>query len=524
MIVRCSRQAATWRADRRLMRGTVCPQFRHYHPAPPGPTRTINEAPRKDSGGNKHGNWWQTPVLAACAVLGIGLALALRGVASQDRASTEQRPYRFAPYELVRRQPVSSTLSIFHLRLSSHDDAKSLTLFQEAWQTGIWNLLLKQPQIQVVRAYTPLPPPTQGHDDAHLRFLIRHDPRGEVSSWLFRLPPGSSLEMKGPNMEFEIPAATRNVTFLAGGTGIAPALQTAHALLSRASAGTPHQFELPDNSATPDLPSIHILWANRQREDCLGGVSDTTKLSFFRGLFSPPRRKQAQDSSVGLVVQELEALKSKYPQQVKVDYFVDEENTRINEESIAQSLLNSSSTGPRPSSLIIVSGPDGFISHFAGPKVWSNGREQQGPVGGVVAQALARVNGGGGDDDPSRPVVDGRELRPSGERWRKEDFPLPPTSVPPFHPVTLLSYLNSALQSYLGLSGTAIPIDVLKTQNDDAWIRIPFEDTSAVIASVSQWSGRSSGGGVQLRVKASGTWLGGLVVASEDEERLWTGK
>ncbi|RMZ78645.1 hypothetical protein DV738_g3712, partial [Chaetothyriales sp. CBS 135597] len=505
------RRAATWRADRQLMRGTSYLQFRNSHPAPPpGPTKTINEAPRKQDSGNNKGKRWQTPVLTACAVLGIGLALAVKGAADQDLLeSTTQRRHKFTPYELVWRQPVSSTLSIFHFRLSG-DDAKSPTVFQEAWQTGIWNVLFKQPQLQVVRAYTPLPPPAQD-----LRFLIRHDPRGEVSSWLFRLPPGSNIEMKGPNMELAIPPSTRNITFLAGGTGIAPALQTAHALLSRgASAGAARQSDLSDRSATPDLPSIHILWANRQREDCLGGVSDTTphKLSFFPRLLlytttsspSSPPAENAQDTNKGLVVQELDKLKSKYPRQVKVDYFVDEENTQINQDVIARSLLTSSSTAtasssprsPPPSSLIIVSGPDGFISHFAGPKVWSDGREQQGPVGGVVAQALAKV----------------ASTSSSGH--------VAPIKL--LDPVTVLSYLNSALQSYLGLSGTAIPVDVLKTQNEDAWIRIPFEDASAVIASLSQWSGRSGAGGVQLRVKGSGTWLGGLVAASEDEELLWT--
>ncbi|RMZ75817.1 hypothetical protein DV737_g5114, partial [Chaetothyriales sp. CBS 132003] len=208
---------------------------------------------------------------------------------------------------------------IFHLRLSTPDN-KSLAFFHEAWQTGIWNLLFKQPQIQVVRAYTPLPP-ALGDDSQDLRFLIRHDPRGEVSSWLHRLPIGSSIEMKGPNLEFEIPPSAGNITFLAGGTGIAPALQAAHALLK------------------------------------------------------------------------LEALKSKYPQQVKVDYFVDEENTWISEDTIARSLTTTPFARPNISSLIIVSGPEGFISHFAGPKVWRSGREQQGPIGGVVAQALTRVKG-----------------------------------------------------------------------------------------------------------------------------------
>lgn len=34
--------------------------------------------------------------------------------------------------------------------------------------------------------------------------------------------------------------------------------------------------------------------------------------------------------------------------------------------------------------LFLISGPDGFVSAFAGPKVWAHGRERQGPVGGVV--------------------------------------------------------------------------------------------------------------------------------------------
>ena len=105
---------------------------------------------------------------------------------------------------------------------------------------------------------------------------------------------------------------------------------------------------------------------------------------------------------------------------------------------------------------------------------------------------------------------------------------LPSSSNPRQHsqaitldPITVLSYLNSALQAYLGLTGTAIPIDILKTEDQDVWIRTPFEDSSAVIASVSQWSGMRDGVGVQLRVKASGTWLGGLA-ASQKDGNLWT--
>ncbi|RMZ91422.1 hypothetical protein DV736_g1330, partial [Chaetothyriales sp. CBS 134916] len=405
MLSRCVWQSATWRAGHQLTQRTNCLQSRALRSQQSRderlqstlPTNTgtaTNQAPGKHTG---HGKRWQIVALSACIALGIAFSI-FRGAADEGLKTIAQR-HKFTPYELVWRQPVSSTLSIFHLRLSTPDN-KSLALFHEAWQTGIWNVLFKQPQIQVVRAYTPLPP-TLDDDSQDLRFLIRHDPHGEVSSWLHRLPVGSSIEMKGPNLELEIPPSTRNITFLAGGTGIAPALQATHALLSRASTST--QSNRYDGSAS-DLPSIHILWASRQREDCLGGVCDsscpgtTSKPSLFRRLFSTATLPAKQDqllsnNSKGLIVQELDALKSKYSQHVKVDYFVDEENTRISEDIIAKSVITTLSTRPNTSSLIIVSGPDGFISHFAGPKVWRSGREQQGPVGGVVAQALTRAKG-----------------------------------------------------------------------------------------------------------------------------------
>ncbi len=37
----------------------------------------------------------------------------------------------------------------------------------------------------------------------------------------------------------------------------------------------------------------------------------------------------------------------------------------------------------------MVSGPDGFISTFAGPKRWADGKELQGSVGGVLGHLIA---------------------------------------------------------------------------------------------------------------------------------------
>src|SRR5271163_4408291 len=54
--------------------------------------------------------------------------------------------------------------------------------------------------------------------------------------------------------------------------------------------------------------------------------------------------------------------------------------------------------------------------------------------------------------------------------------------------ITARTYLTSALSQYLGLTGSAIPIDILKVADQDLWIRVPEQDASAVVAAVGQWA------------------------------------
>jgi len=84
--------------------------------------------------------------------------------------------------------------------------------------------------------------------------------------------------------------------------------------------------------------------------------------------------------------------------------------------------------------------------------------------------------------------------------------------------VTLISYMTNALSQYLGLTGTAIPIDILKIEGSEGWIRLPREDENAVVAALSQWMGK---GGAALRVLGRGSWLGGLS-SGVDDAKLWS--
>lgn len=71
------------------------------------------------------------------------------------------------------------------------------------------------------------------------------------------------------------------------------------------------------------------------------------------------------------------------------------------------------------------------------------------------------------------------------------------------------SYLTSALQQYLGMTGTAIPIDFLKVDKRDIWLRLPKEDGPAFAAAISQWMGKD--GAVSWRIQRKGDWLGAVV-------------
>ncbi|KAF1961336.1 hypothetical protein CC80DRAFT_488634 [Byssothecium circinans] len=294
-------------------------------------------------------------------------------------------PHTFTPYTLVDKQRVSSTSAIFTLR--NTDGAPEPESVREAWKRGVWSLQIKQPQLQIARAYTPLPPRVDAHTEDEewgqdVRLLIRQEEGGEVSSYLHRLPVDSMIELRGPNVECELPHDIKEVIFLAGGTGIAPAMQVAQTLGRRTGS------------------KMQLLWANRRREECVGGYIDETSIpqsqsvgwkSLFR--FGGPATQQTpvqvhNHQPKGVIVQELDTLKERSGAGTKgleVQYFVDEEKTFIKPADVAKRLK---SEGPQEkgSKMILVSGPEGFIEYWAGKKIWTGGREVQGPLGGVLGK------------------------------------------------------------------------------------------------------------------------------------------
>ena len=82
--------------------------------------------------------------------------------------------------------------------------------------------------------------------------------------------------------------------------------------------------------------------------------------------------------------------------------------------------------------------------------------------------------------------------------------------------LTAQSYVGSALKQYLGLTGSTIPIDFLRIEGMDCWIRIPRQDEMMVVGALGHWIS-SREGGVAWKVKCTRPWLGRMAAEGEEE-------
>ena len=65
-------------------------------------------------------------------------------------------------------------------------------------------------------------------------------------------------------------------------------------------------------------------------------------------------------------------------------------------------------------------------------------------------------------------------------------------------------------------------VDVLKTEGNRCWVRVPAPDLAAFAAAVTAWSGTSDGGErVVLRLLKCSDWLG-CMVGRDGQEEVWS--
>ncbi|KAH7152093.1 transmembrane amino acid transporter protein-domain-containing protein [Dactylonectria estremocensis] len=320
----------------------------------------------------------------------------------------------FVPYTVTAREAISPSSFVITIVPHTPNPSHPYLLDAGRWRHALWSVEFKQPEVQISRHYTPLPP-LSGEDatDGALRFYIRTVGDGEMSHYLSRRRIGQDVHLRGPHVGFELAERLGDkarVVFLAGGTGVVPGLQAAKAVLES------------NRNARVDL-----LWAVRNREE-VQRIAPRTGSSWRFW------QEQRQPTELGFEIQEpspvarhLADMKAIYGDRLKIQVVVDEEGSKFQDKHIKDTLaaapgvpstaiipftpgckfhdqtmhigatefadpeapgcLCPSSEGGVPGkNLFIVSGPDGFIEHYAGRKLWLGGHQTQGPVGGVIGK------------------------------------------------------------------------------------------------------------------------------------------
>lgn len=324
----------------------------------------------------------------------------------------------FVPYQITSREALSPSSFVITITPRNPDPNPPYLLpSSSGWRHPLWSVEFKQPEVQISRHYTPLPPSQISEEDRSgvLRFYIRAVGDGEMSNYLCRLRVGQDVWLRGPHVGFDLVnrlGASKGIVFLAGGTGIVPGMQAA-------------QVALDGYQDT----SVSLLWAVRSRRE-VQGTKPTSSAGpcwwEFWKKGGEPTELGVNIRDPGPVARQLAEMKAKYGSRIDVQVVVDEEGSSFSLENIRKALVrtteghqpSASVTGARcflhnqklheeasefesdspPCScaptegalpgknLFIVSGPDGFVSHYAGPKVWQGGKHTQGPLGGVAGQ------------------------------------------------------------------------------------------------------------------------------------------
>lgn len=332
--------------------------------------------------------------------LGLGFGAYLVGLGISERylepkaLGIEAYEREWLTFTLQSRQPISPTVSIFTLK--AERPAILPAFFDKFFMGAVWAVDIAQPQLQIRREYTPLPPaldPETGktlvkNDVAELQLLIRKEPGGEVSSYVHGLSDGAEVQISRPQPQIGLwpvgeDREAKTLVMIVGGTGITAALQAIHATLET------RRFKQKETGAE-SRPFLHIMWANRRREDCLGGISDNpvapmAKSSWWNlgGLLGGSQVVRTAETEPGVspLVDEINRLKAIHGERLKVDYFVDEEGTFVTADAVEKVLASK----PDGKAFIAVSGPEGFMTNLAGEKRMQKNQITERPSVGMLA-------------------------------------------------------------------------------------------------------------------------------------------
>jgi len=102
-------------------------------------------------------------------------------------------PRQFVPSKVFSNEPSGPNTKLLRLALPPH--VLPSPYFADGSFDPIWSVYIKDDDIQVERAYTPL---NGIESDGSMLFWIKKYPKGEVGRWLHTKSPGDKIELRGP--------------------------------------------------------------------------------------------------------------------------------------------------------------------------------------------------------------------------------------------------------------------------------------------------------------------------------------
>lgn len=115
--------------------------------------------------------------------------------------------------------------------------------FRDAWRHAGWQDMHRSSDAPVTRAYSIASRPEDGRRAVfNIRLAVPpagrelEIPPGVVSSWLFALKPGASVEASGPFGDFYVQPTHREMIFIGGGVGMAPLRAMIHEQIGQGTA------------------------------------------------------------------------------------------------------------------------------------------------------------------------------------------------------------------------------------------------------------------------------------------------
>lgn len=192
--------------------------------------RIITPAPVESSAWRRH-----FPIIAA--VVGVAwAAYAYKYFLSGEKTGDDHalEPDKFTTFKITYKENVGKDLQLIELSPRNYEQYRKIIKSKESMWNGknLWSVDVRQPEIQVVRKYTPLPmyfmqgglnynentneqneqrPPAllrslgTNEDEGRMVLLVKKYDDGEVSRWLHKLPVGSLIDIRGPYVGYKFP-------------------------------------------------------------------------------------------------------------------------------------------------------------------------------------------------------------------------------------------------------------------------------------------------------------------------------